>query len=924
MDESQRLLQEILFAIQNGAGISAGNYSSAASSTTATSSNTTKQFATLNEALKRAQQAHEALTHNIQDHADEMSSATELQIQQAKNLAALTKSFKEGKITAEKYKQELQRLEHDVGSLSDVMGDLNDESSKALKKQIEKGKKDADAVKKYDDLVAKLKELTTVSGSLKVTFAAINAVGAAAGKFVTGLQSNASGMELSSGLMTASVEAVGGAGKMAGDAIGTVGGAMALAKGPIKFLGMAAMVAGPLLSGFSDSVSKLAKFGINVLQKEVEKTIKSFNEATSAGAMFADGMTGMRNASGDAGLTVEQFSSVLKSHSTVISQSGLGVAEGSKQIGRVAKDLKNSGVQAQLLNLGYSFEEQAGLIADTTANMRRTTGQRSTDAEIATETAKYAESLRTIAAITGEDAKRKAAEVQQQNQILAFQNEMAKKTPAQRAAIDAAMSTMTAIEQKNFRERAVLGNVINREGAIYESTVAGAREKGEAALALLQQNMLTAEANSKLNAQYGDQIKQSAESNQALAVAGMVTGGVVGDVAKAILDGVNQANIYTKEAVEKGAASVQNQKNTTDELTASVRNASIAVQGLAIDLQTALTPGIKVYAKVAEEILTGVKSQLESLGLGSKSSSKSSEDTVTEAGGSFWDNYGKDLAKVAGAAALVIGAGALTAATGGAAAPLLVAAASSAASVGASALAYSALDSQAEKIMSGPGKSIGGISSGPTTGYLEKLHGTELIIPMTGGALSTSSQGYADLMKAMDKTSQSSTSTTSLSSISNVSNISNQPYESTMASAVAAAIAQSLSPVGSIVSKLSSTMLNPSIPSPTLAGNSLSDLVSAISTAIPKINGPENIASMTAEDMHNTIADIVKTSSSTINDADESAPRDIRLITELKNISASITESIKTAALTLESQQQLVVLAGDQIRALEKLTRHVA
>ena len=48
------------------------------------------------------------------------------------------------------------------------------------------------------------------------------------------------------------------------------------------------------------------------------------------------------------------------------------------------------------------------------------------------------------------------------------------------------------------------------------------------------------------------------------------------------------------------------------------------------------------------------------------------------------------------------------------------------------------------------------------------------------------------------------------------------------------------------------------------------------------------------------------------------------MLSELRRISSNITESIKTATLTLEAQQKLVDLASDQIRALEKLTRHVA
>jgi hypothetical protein len=47
------------------------------------------------------------------------------------------------------------------------------------------------------------------------------------------------------------------------------------------------------------------------------------------------------------------------------------------------------------------------------------------------------------------------------------------------------------------------------------------------------------------------------------------------------------------------------------------------------------------------------------------------------------------------------------------------------------------------------GYAEGGVATGDDSGYLEKLHGTELIVPMSGGELKKDSKGYADLMKMM-------------------------------------------------------------------------------------------------------------------------------------------------------------------------------
>jgi hypothetical protein len=476
--------------------------------------------------------------------------------------------------------------------------------------------------------------------------------------FVRGLQNNSSATDLSSTLMTGAVDIATGAVGKTGEALGKAGEFVSGFGGKAKYAGLAAQGLGMALTGFSETANKVAKFGIEVLSKEVEKTIKVFNDTNSSGALFANGMTGMRNAASNAGLNLEQFSNVLKKNSEDLGKSGLGVTEGMKIVGRVSKTLKESGVSTELQRLGYGFEEQASLIAETTANMRRSAGSKSSDAEIATQTAKYAESLRTIAAITGEDAKKKTEEAKAQNQILAFQQEMAKKTPEQRAAIDAAMATMNEVEKKNLRDRMVFGEVINKEGAIYQATMAGAREKGEAQMALLNQNQLTAESNSKLNAQFGAQLRQSGLNNTAIGAAALAGVGGLEGVSKAILDTINQSNIYTEDAVKNGKTLVQQQKATNDALTNSVIDAAESLQDLKIELQDTLLPAIGMFADVSSKMLQVVKDQLKDLNL----SSGTDEDEQKSTKQKWADRFGK-----VGRGALEYGGGAI----GGVAASLI-------------------------------------------------------------------------------------------------------------------------------------------------------------------------------------------------------------------------------------------------------------
>lgn len=432
---------------------------------------------------------------------------------------------------------------------------------------------------------------------------------------VNAVQSDASGFQMAGDIATAGLEQTNQTVQGVSKVVGGVGSALTMIPGPARLVGVGLTALAGIVGFASEKMTELAKFGIEVAVKELEKTTKAYNESANAGAMFADGLTGLRNTAHNANLTVTQFAEVLKNQSVNLANSGIGVVEAAKQVGRVGKNLRDSGVQDQLIKLGYSFEQQAEMTAETMANMRRSAGGTVSDKAVAEQTQKYAENLRLIATLTGEDAKKKVEQVREQNQILAFQQEMAKRTPEQRAQIDAAMATMTELEKKNFRDRVVFGEVINKEGAIYEAQVSGARAKGEAQLALLNNNNLTAETNANLNAQYGEQIKQSILSQQALGQAAMATGGVLGDVAKGMLDALNQANQQTKEAVEAGKSTIQQAKESQDKLTQQYVEAVQSGQALKIAIEKELTGAITHFAEIANQVLKGVHDQMVALGL---------------------------------------------------------------------------------------------------------------------------------------------------------------------------------------------------------------------------------------------------------------------------------------------------------------------
>ena len=439
--------------------------------------------------------------------------------------------------------------------------------------------------------------------------------------FVKSLQSNSSSTELSAGLMNASIDAAAGAGSTFGKTLEAAGSAIMMAPHPwAKAVGVLVTGAGYLTEMFSDTGAKLAKFGVEIASKEVEKTVKSFNDLSSAGALFANGMTEMRNTAGNAGLTVDQFSTVVKSSTEQLASSGLSVGEASKFTAQVlksgGKEMKNS-----LLKLGYGFEEQGQLVADVMKDMRQSsTGPlKATEAQVAEQTQKYAENLRIIAAATGEDAKKKMDQARDTANQLMFQQKLAKMDEVQRENVINAMGNMSGQQQKDFRDMINFGSIINKTGAVMASQnpayIKSLRESTNA----VKNNTLDAKKQRDINSKYNEDIQNGWMKAQGIA-AGAAAGipGMVSDSASSMMEDTNFRRKATKEGYKAAEDSVKNQEDTSDKLTDSVMTAEQAAQDLKLALQKELTPAITDFANISKKMLQGVKDLMKELGLDKK------------------------------------------------------------------------------------------------------------------------------------------------------------------------------------------------------------------------------------------------------------------------------------------------------------------
>jgi hypothetical protein len=555
-----------------------------------------------------------------------------------------------------------------------------------------------------------------------------NSVASATGGFVKGVQSGQSSFTLSAGLMSGAVDVANQGVQAAAAGIQGVGQIAAGSTKPLlRGLGVAAQLAGVGIGFLGNSASRLAKFGIEVLGKELEKTVAAYQLTSASGAMFADGLQGMRTAAGNAGLTVDQFSKVVSNNSETLASSGLGVGEAAKQMGRVGKVMREQGIDRKLLNLGYSFEEQAGLTAEVMADMRRgNSAALLNPAEISKATEEYATNLRTISAITGEDAKKKMEESRRSSAQIAVRlklQELEGKQKGITTNFQLAMTQMTDSQKKAINQL-MTGEAVTGAEAVMMATNDSFRRIVEGTVAQANSGNFSVSENQQLLARELEISRRDLYKQKDIGIAGQF--GKLTEVNQANIDQILQSDKFSKQAVEKAQTSVPAQKETTNELTKKYLDAAVNAQEFAVNLQKSFDPLIKGYATVTAKMLEEINTTFKQIQTEIDSANKKSEskgEAVTDTVGRV---FGAAVKKATDFGLIAMPFASLLAMIPGAA-PFVA----GATAVGA--IAAGVVGASQEWLDGKEGKARGGIARGPSDGFIEKLHGSEAVVPLPDG-----------------------------------------------------------------------------------------------------------------------------------------------------------------------------------------------
>ena len=678
--------------------------------------------AAVNPAERAATESIEEFTQRIKDSTKSMKSS----ISVSKTILAIADGQKTGMVDVT---ASMKKLDEEIEQLNKTVLDANDNTGEANKKN-----KIAEVTRAKVSLAANAALTNATSAVANFAVASINIafnLAMASLDFQKSLLSNASGVDIAGQASIALAKAEGEAAVAAaeltrgfGSAISSLGALSGSAGALGKFGKVAAVVGagmeifGAITAAIAKKASEAEQKRLDILKTALEQQRKSYMDVTAAGIILAGGMTQMRKEASQAGLTVDQWAKTLKDSKDDLVFLGVGYGEAASRLSKVGAAIKNAGVDTQLLKLGYGFEEQASLAASMMANQKAAGDYRvRSDSEVARETLAYGKSLKIISDITGKDAKKAAEKARAESMRLEVSSKL---TAEQNTRFQSALQTMPEELKKGFIEKILTGGTVLDQATnvlISNNAQAGAylNNMTESVMNSNRTNTEMTKFTLEANAVLGKSLR---EMDSTINTVGAVVPGVARDVGE-MANKLILATNYNVEAIAKATSDADKSATNMAALDKNVVALETGVQTLKVALQEQLTGAITSFAVQA---LAAAKTMNAIAG---------ATMSLTEG---LWDK----IKRVGGAVAMgaVEGgiAGGVWGSMGGTLAlPGVGTIAGAGAGAGAGAIVGGVIAGFKELFFNKEGKALGGVTEGPKSGYLEKLHGTEAVVPLEGG-----------------------------------------------------------------------------------------------------------------------------------------------------------------------------------------------
>ena len=542
---------------------------------------------------------------------------------------------------------------------------------------------------------------------------------------ITDLMGSASPFRMATNLQMQAITDLGtAAGAVAGGASEAGSALMMIPNPAAKVAGGLLMLGGAFGAFMASKATELFKLKVQIVGDALEKTYNSFMEASSAGAMFAGGLTELRQQALKSGLTQEQFTKIVADNRENLAKAGYTVADGAKILGNVTQSLASqvgpSGkkLREELLNLGFSIEEQAAISTDVIAQLKRS-GATATNAEVAQATASYAKNLRVIADITGEDAKKRVEDAKKITEEYAFQRKFLREHNGNINALNEAtqaLALMTPTARQSIQQAYLFGGAVRSQAAHMMGMVGAAQESANV---MHKQNFNMEEMASSM-ARFNTQFRERGIDpvGEAVSSYAALTGNMA-DIQGAYGDQLKNSYLMDEKNLKKAAETAKKAAATGDPFTAGVNDSVVALQNMRNEIEKDLSGAIKNFATEVPEILKGFREKLIEMGVLTSSARFTKEDRerVSQA---KQENPLYTLGKKDETILKEMKRQDWLESQGIKRAPGGVYIGPNGENLGI----------MFDKLPGAPKFDVGGIASGPVSGYQAELHGTEAVVPL--------------------------------------------------------------------------------------------------------------------------------------------------------------------------------------------------
>ena len=216
----------------------------------------------------------------------------------------------------------------------------------------------------------------------------------------------------------------------------------------------------------------------------VDQTHQAFMDAASAGANFGGNMRDLLKSSAGAGLSLSEFTGIIKNNSEALMFLGGSTDEGAKRLAKLGKDIRNTPLAADLARLGFStadINEGFANYSKMLAKNGRLQGM--SDAQLISGTHEYLKNLDAVSKLTGKSKESLQAEEDARQADAQYRVMMSRLDADGQKNMEALMKSIPAQHQAGLKEILATGTATSEAGV---QALAFLKESGMSAQQLHQ------------------------------------------------------------------------------------------------------------------------------------------------------------------------------------------------------------------------------------------------------------------------------------------------------------------------------------------------------------------------------------------------------------------------------------------------------